>query len=130
MPKRRESAKAFRPTVAWSLLVLLSLATLCCGGSSGNGGTQWVGTFSQPDSFGGAYGTISFLLEPNNTVFCIQFSGTDSFPITDHVFSTPGVGGFTIYGQFTSPTQASGVIYWPPSADEIVPYLSWGASPK
>jgi hypothetical protein len=107
MPKQRESAKAFRQAVAWSLLVLLSLATLCCGGSgSSNSGTSWVGTFSQPDAFGGGYGTIRFIVEPNNTVFCIQFSGpgapdqmqfdtscknpaTESFPIAGNQFSIP-----------------------------------------
>jgi len=146
MPKQHQSAKILKYAMPLSLLVLLSAPTLCCGSGSGNGGTQWVGTFSQPDAFGGGYGTISFIVEPNNTVFCIQFSGpeavdqmqfgtpcknpaTDSSPITGNRFSIPE-GGFTLDGQFNSPTQASGYLWWPPSADEIAPYLGWSASKK
>lgn len=145
MPTQRQAAKILKYPVGLILAGLLSATTLCCGGS-GNGGTQWVGTFSQPDASGAGYGAISFIVEPNNTVFCIRFSGpaavdqyqfdtpcknpaTDSYPITDNQFSTPG-GGYTIEGQFTSPTQASGYISYPSSEGEIIPYLGWSATKK
>jgi hypothetical protein len=126
-------------------LVLFLQLTLSCDSDSNNA-TPWSGTYSVPDEFGGASGTVSFFVESNNTIFCFKFSGsqsgystacnnpaTDGFPINDNQFSIPvtsmGQGAFTLTGQFTpSSTQATGNVLGPPGSDGALPVLTWSAA--
>jgi hypothetical protein len=123
-------------------LVLVLGATLSCD-SDTNTGSMWSGTYSVPDEFGGGSGTVNFVVEANDTIFCFTFSGTqsgystacdnpatDSFPVNNNQFSIPlttSQGTFTLKGRFKSSTQATGDILGPSSSD-AVPVLNWTAT--
>jgi hypothetical protein len=134
-----------RPLLAL-LLVLLLQVMLSCDGDDDSSSTTWSGTYTVPDDLGGGSGTVSFLVESNDTIFCFKFSGsqsvystacnnpaTESFPINGNQFSIPvtsmGQGAFTLTGQFTSSsTQATGNIRGPAGSDDSHPVLSWSAA--
>ncbi len=128
--------------VLWPLLLLL-VVTISCG-EDDSSGTKWGGTYSVPDEFGGGAGTVSFVLESNDEIFCFKFSGAqssystacnnlaaDGFPFNGRQFSIPvstGHGTFTLEGQFTSSTQATGDILESSSSPAMVPVLNWTAT--
>jgi len=128
------------------LLVLLMQIMLSCDGDDNDSSTTWSGTYSVPDELGGGSGTVSFIVESDDTIFCFKFSAgqsgystacnnpaTDGFPINGNRFSIPvtsmGQGAFTLTGQFTSSsTRATGNVLGPAGSDDALPVLSWSAA--
>jgi hypothetical protein len=134
--------RALRRALIGSVLFLLLAATTSCDGDDPNG-TTWGGTYNVPDEFGGGSGTVSFVVQSNDTIYCFQFSGSQSiystpcnglasngFPISGNQFSiplsVPGQGSFTLKGEFTpSSNQATGEIV---RSSDAVPVLEWTAT--
>jgi hypothetical protein len=128
--------------ILWPLLLLL-VVTISCG-EDDSSGTKWGGTYGVPDEFGGGFGSVSFVVESNDEIFCFKFSGAqssystacnnpaaDGFPFYGTQFSIPvstGHGTFTLEGQFISSTQATGDILESSSSPAIVPVLNWTAT--
>jgi hypothetical protein len=126
----------------WPLLLLLEVTVSC--GEDDSSGTKWGGTYSVPAEFGGGSGTVSFVVENNDSIFCFKLSGaesgystacnnpgTDGFPLNGTQFSIPvpvGQGTFTLEGQFTSSTQAAGEITPSSGSRDMVPVLNWTAT--
>jgi hypothetical protein len=132
----------FPGPVLAALLLLLAVTVSC--GEDDSSGTKWSGTHSVPDEFGGGSGTVSFVVESNDSIFCFKLSGAESgystacnnpaadgFPLKGKQFSIPapvGQGTFTLEGQFTSSTQAAGEILPSSSSRDMVPVLNWTAT--
>ena len=145
MAVRFRSSPSHRALLAL-LLVLFLQIMLSCDGDDDSSSTTWNGTYTVPADLGGGSGTVSFLVESNDSIFCFKFSGsqsgystacnnpaTDGFPINGNQFSIPvtsmGQGAFTLTGQFTSSsTQATGNILGPTGSDDALPVLSWSAA--
>jgi hypothetical protein len=56
--------------ILWPLLLLL-VVTISCG-EDDSSGTKWGGTYGVPDEFGGGSGSVSFVVESNDEIFCLS----------------------------------------------------------
>jgi hypothetical protein len=86
--------------ILWPLLLLL-VVTISCG-EDDSSGTNWGGTYRVPDEFGEGSGTVSFVVESNDEIFCFKFSGAQSSYST--ACNNPAADGFPFNGtQFSIP---------------------------
>jgi hypothetical protein len=120
----------------------LFAATPSCDSDDRNG-TAWSGAYNVPDELGGGSGTVSFLVESNDTIDCFQFSWSQAIysapchglagnrsPIRGNhcsiPLSVPGRGTFTLKGEFvSSANRATGEIV---GSGDTVPVLKWTAT--
>lgn len=137
------SMASSKPLMLAATTVLTSLLLAQCG--SGNGSSQWSGTWTEGPAF--PSGSLSFEILNDNAVFCFKLSGivadlstpcqnpaANSIPIGQNQFSltypeSEGVG-YILTGTFTSPTQANGEMDCVPADNcrDLGPLFTWTAS--